>query len=200
MIRLTGMENKFVLYLQVFCYSFSVLKICSTQLILQGYICIFHMEKHNNKAISVTFVETLLTQNNRWFLVLDIRISGIFYKIQKAWAQIITTNGINFLIARPLYFLFPFPIPKIGKRLGHFPFPIPNVKKSFPLMPEGEFLWCPVCWFFFKGKHHTDIVFSLYNLWLFLTKFSKRRLKVNSIITLQMSMDLVCKLWFKLDD
>ena len=34
-------------------------------------------------------------------------ISDIFYKIQKflrtSWAQIITTNGINFLMAGPLY-------------------------------------------------------------------------------------------------
>ena len=31
--------------------------------------------------------------------------------------------------------LFPFPIPKVWNRLGHFSFSIPNVKKSFLLMP-----------------------------------------------------------------
>ena len=40
-----------------------------------------------------------------WFQVGEIKISEIFYKIQKflrtSWAPIITTNGINFLMARP---------------------------------------------------------------------------------------------------
>jgi hypothetical protein len=41
-----------------------------------------------------------------WFPVKDINISDIFYQIQKflraSWASIITTNDINFLMARPL--------------------------------------------------------------------------------------------------
>jgi hypothetical protein len=40
------------------------------------------------------------------FNVGDIKISDIFYKIKKflrtSWAPIITTNGINFLMAGPL--------------------------------------------------------------------------------------------------
>ena len=40
-----------------------------------------------------------------WFQVGDIKISDIFYKIQKfvttSWAPKITTNGINFLMAWP---------------------------------------------------------------------------------------------------
>ena len=107
-------KKKFVLYLQVFCYSLSVLEICSTHLTLQCYICLYHMEEHNNKAIPVTFVKTLLGQNERWknidktstklFLV-PSWIYDIVNKIQKflrtSRAQIITTNGINFLMARP---------------------------------------------------------------------------------------------------
>ena len=41
-----------------------------------------------------------------WFQVRDIKISDKFYEIQKflrtSWAPIITTNGINFLMAGPL--------------------------------------------------------------------------------------------------
>ena len=41
-----------------------------------------------------------------WFQVRDIKISDKFYKIQKflrtSFAPIITTNGINFLMAGPL--------------------------------------------------------------------------------------------------
>ena len=68
--------------------------VCSTHLTLQGYICLFHMEKHNNKAISVTFVEKLLEQNDRlrnigkpgttifWFLVGDWRLEFLTYFIK----------------------------------------------------------------------------------------------------------------------
>ena len=45
-------------------------------------------------------------QNFFWFQVGDIKISEIFYKIQKflrtSWAPMITTNGVNFLMAGPL--------------------------------------------------------------------------------------------------
>ena len=41
-----------------------------------------------------------------WFQVGDNKISDVFYKIQKflrtSWAPIITTNGINFLMAGPV--------------------------------------------------------------------------------------------------
>ena len=41
-----------------------------------------------------------------WFQAGDAKISDIFQKIQKfqkrLWALVITANGINFLIARPL--------------------------------------------------------------------------------------------------
>ena len=43
--------------------------------------------------------------NSLWFPVKDINISDMFYQIQNflraCWASIITTNGINFLMAGP---------------------------------------------------------------------------------------------------
>jgi hypothetical protein len=56
----------------------------------------WYMKKHLQTKHNIFF----------WFQVRDNKISDIFYKIQKflrtSWAPIITTNGINFLIARPL--------------------------------------------------------------------------------------------------
>ena len=76
------------------------------------------MNKHKDMVRIVTFVEkfqdemvnektfTKKAQPFFWFQVGDIKISDIFYKIQKflrtSWAPIITTNGINFLMAGPL--------------------------------------------------------------------------------------------------
>ena len=45
-------------------------------------------------------------KKKKWFQVRDIKISDIFYKIQKflktSCAPIITTNGIKFLMTGPL--------------------------------------------------------------------------------------------------
>ena len=53
-----------------------------------------------------------------WFQVGDMKISKIFYKTQNllrtSWSPIITTNGINFLMARPLKRVYQFIIPKFG--------------------------------------------------------------------------------------
>ena len=75
------------------------------------------MNKHKDMVRNVTFVEkfqyemvtektfTKKAQHSFWFQVGDIKISDILYKIQKfirsSWAPIITTNGINFLMAGP---------------------------------------------------------------------------------------------------
>ena len=76
------------------------------------------MNKHKDVIRPVKFVEkfqdemvtektfTKKAHNIFGFQVGDIKISDIFYKIQKflrtAWAPIITTNGINFLNGRAL--------------------------------------------------------------------------------------------------
>ena len=78
------------------------------------------MNKHKDMVRPVTFVEKcqdeMVTEKTFtkkapiffWFQVGDIKISDIFYKIQKflrpSCAPIITTNGINFLMAGPLPF------------------------------------------------------------------------------------------------
>ena len=57
---------------------------------------IWYMKKHLQTKHNIFF----------GFQVGDIKISDKFYKIQKflrtSWAPIITTNGINFLMAGPL--------------------------------------------------------------------------------------------------
>ena len=77
------------------------------------------MNKHKDMVTNVTFVEhfqdEMVTEKNInkksttfffWFQVGDNKISEICYNIQNflrtSWAPIITTNGINFLIAGPL--------------------------------------------------------------------------------------------------
>ena len=76
------------------------------------------MNEHKDMVRPVTFVgkfqDEMVTEKNIyknsttffWFQVGDIKISDIFYKIQKflrtSWAPIITTIGINFLMAGPL--------------------------------------------------------------------------------------------------
>ena len=60
---------------------------------------IFQEKLENNQT------HTKKAQIFLWFPVEDINISDIFYQIQKflgaSWASIITTNGINFLMAGP---------------------------------------------------------------------------------------------------
>ena len=60
---------------------------------------IFQEKLENNQTLTKKALKCL------WYPVEDINISDVFYQIQNflraSWASIITTNGINFLMARP---------------------------------------------------------------------------------------------------
>ena len=85
-----------------------------------NYILVFIHVKKTSWALQCQMCGTYFKKNWRitehlqkkkawtfsWYPVEDINISDIFYQIQNflraSWASIITTNGINFLMAGPL--------------------------------------------------------------------------------------------------
>ena len=78
LISLTGIKNKLMLFLHVFCDFMFFLKIFSRHFIWTCFKCLLHMNNHIYKVVLVTCVEESSRWNGRWIFFLQKRTNVFF--------------------------------------------------------------------------------------------------------------------------